>query len=94
MQADVPTPPIGTGTRMLTWEASGNTLKTISVDGDFDVGQTLAEIIILGVQSAPKSIMANGQQASNMTYDGNLQRVTIGSLSADLNSQCTVTWSM
>lgn len=41
----------------------------------------------------PSSLSANGQQASNITYDAGLQRVIVGSLNVDLNQESNITWS-
>lgn len=84
-----------TGTKSLTFTAQDNTLSATSMalDGDYTVPQQLAEIVILGVAQEPKSIMANGMQASNVTYDASLQRVTVGGLTVDLNNNFDVSWT-
>lgn len=84
-----------TGTKSLTLTAENDTLtaSAMALDGDYVIPQQLAEIVILGVEKAPSSITANGQMASNVTYDASLQRVTVGGLSVDLNSNFEVSWS-
>jgi hypothetical protein len=83
----------GTGVRNITWEVSGHSIKTTSIDGDFHVAQPLAEIVILGVDKKPERFTVNGKQASDIEYDAKLQRVTVRGLSADLNGECDLSWS-
>lgn len=85
-----------TGTKSLTFTVQDNNLSATSMaldDGDYTIPQQLAEIVVLGVAQEPKSIMANGQMASNVTYDASLQRVTVGSLDVDLNQGFEVSWA-
>lgn len=83
-----------TGTKSITWEASGNSLKTLAIDdldGVYDVPQKLAEITILGVDK-PKTVTANGKKVDGFKYEESLQRLIV-QVEIDLNTPSTIEWT-
>ncbi|OSD05551.1 glycoside hydrolase family 31 protein [Trametes coccinea BRFM310] len=80
----------------LTMTASKGEL-TIRPQGDFDVQQRLAKIIVLGAGRAPPvDIRINRKpltHSSRWRFDAALERLAISGLSLDLNSPVELTWS-
>jgi alpha-glucosidase len=70
--------------------AHGGALN-ITPSGTFDITSRLAAVTLLGVGSAPKSVLVGGK-AAKFAYDAHVQRVNVTGLALDLNKAVTISW--
>ncbi|THH14082.1 hypothetical protein EW146_g6217 [Bondarzewia mesenterica] len=83
----------GIASRTLKFVAHGNGV-TVESTGAFKVVQSLAQVTVLGLPNAPRSVSADGKdvQRSAWQYDAGVQRLIISEQVIDLNDGSVIRW--
>ncbi|KAI0329976.1 hypothetical protein GY45DRAFT_1324212 [Cubamyces sp. BRFM 1775] len=77
----------------LTFKACKGALA-IAAAGDYEMGQRLETITMLGVgNKPPREVRLNGIKVDNWEFDEGVERLVVKQLGIDLNMGSTLTWS-
>lgn len=82
-----------TPNRELTFAASGRSLRG-AVSGDYDIQSRLQHVVLMGIESKPSSLKAQGNDVlKHAHYDASRQLLNATHLDIDLNKEWSLEWT-